>query len=127
MKAKTYKSYIKSLGLILVILLIPPHVFAQKVTKLLEKGQYEKAEQYCAKLKGGDQKSCYKVLADTYFEKAGKGKDGYEKVTDAYSGAQLATDIIPDIPKELNLLFILKDNEPGKIILEYFGDTILTL
>ncbi|MCK4664979.1 MAG: tetratricopeptide repeat protein [Bacteroidales bacterium] len=82
MKQKSMKSLITGLSLIILIGLIPWCSNAQKVTKLFEKAQYEKAEQYCAKQKGEKQKDCYKELADAYskvenYEKAIKY---YEKV-----------------------------------------------
>jgi tetratricopeptide (TPR) repeat protein len=82
MKQKSIKSLVVGLSLITAIGLIPGNLKAQKVTKLFEKEQYEKAEQYCAKQKGEKQNDCYKELADAYFENADYKKAGeyYEKV-----------------------------------------------
>ena len=82
MKQKSIKSLIVGLSLIIAVGLIPGSLKAQKITKLFEKEQYEKAEQYCAKQKGEKQNDCYKELADAYFENADykKASEYYEKV-----------------------------------------------
>ena len=71
---------ITGLCLIILIILIPKFSNAQKVTKLFEKEQYEKALQYCLKQKGEKQKDCFKELADAYL-----GKEDFENATEFYA------------------------------------------
>ena len=96
MKHESSKSLIVKLGIMLLVCLIPTRLNAQKATSLFEKGKYEKAEQYCSKQKGEDQKSCYKEVAECYFKienhdkaaecyaKTNNSKDGYYKIANAY-------------------------------------------
>ena len=98
MKQKNVKFLISGLSIIILIGLIPKYSNAQKINKLIEKGEYEKAEQYCEKQKGEKQKSCYEVLANAYFSKADyvkaagfyartdKSNEGYLKIADVYYG-----------------------------------------
>ncbi len=45
-------NYLIGLSLIIALNLVPVYLNAQKVTKLFNKGQIEKAEQYCMKQEG---------------------------------------------------------------------------
>jgi ankyrin repeat protein len=62
MKQNSMKHFIIDLIVIVFIGIIPSNSNAQKVTKLFEKGQYEKVEQYCVKQKGEKLKDCNKEL-----------------------------------------------------------------
>lgn len=82
--------------LTVLIEIIPYNLNAQKVSKLIEKEQYEKAEEYCFKQKGEKQKLCFTELAEAYlnakiydkasefYEKTDKSKEGFSKIADAY-------------------------------------------
>ncbi len=79
MKQTNLKSLITGIGIIILIGLIPEYSNAQKVTKLFEKGKYDKAKEYCEKQEGEKQQNCYKELADAYF-----GKKDYKKASELY-------------------------------------------
>ncbi len=97
---KNIKSLVVIFSLIASIGLIPENLIAQKVTKLFEKGQYEKAEQYCLKQTGEKQNLCFTELAEAYFKekkydkasefyaKTNKSKEGYLKIADACFSVQ---------------------------------------
>ena len=82
MKQKTIFPPTPTIILIIIIGFFTFPLNAQKVTKLCEKGQYEKAEQYCAKQKSEVQKQTYLELAEAYFN-----INNYEKAATFYENA----------------------------------------
>ena len=68
MKQTNIKLILTSFYLI-VLVIFPNYLNAQKATKLFESGQPEKAAKYCSKQKGDKQKGCYTELAELYFKK----------------------------------------------------------
>ena len=95
MKQKNVKVLISGLSIIILIGLIPKYSNAQKINKLIEKGEYEKAEQYCEKQKDENQKSCYEVLANAYFSKADylKAAEFYAKTDISNEGCLKIADV----------------------------------
>jgi len=86
---------IKIFSLILLSL-IALNTNAQKVTSFFEKGKYDKAEAYCEKQSGDEQKQAYTELADLYFgigdlenadkfySKSQNPQEGYLKIANVY-------------------------------------------
>ena len=74
MKQKSIKSLIAGLCLIILTVLIPEFSKAQKIEKLFEKGQFEKAEEYCVKKKGEKQEECYWELINAYSKRGDNNK-----------------------------------------------------
>ena len=112
MKSFKHNFFVTGLIFIIFLLLKPSGIFAQKVTKLFESGQTEKAEQYCLKQKAEKQKACYTELADAYF-----GVENYEKAAELYAKSGNPDEGYKKIAK------VFFDNEDFENAVQYYSKT----
>lgn len=82
--------------IVITLLLVSSSLLSQKPEKYILNQDYEKAEKYCIKCKGGIQKDCYLKLAEanfkikeydkatTYYKLSANPSEGYDKIASVY-------------------------------------------